>query len=89
VPVSFATDIKVLFRARDISCMSAYGVLLDDYAYMSDPAPNGGFPDHGNARAVYDHLTGDAAPRMPMGGPYWSEQQISTFNSWMTGGFQP
>jgi hypothetical protein len=36
--VSFATDIKPLFRPVDIAHMSPHGVKLDDYDYMSDPA---------------------------------------------------
>jgi hypothetical protein len=35
--VSFAGDIKPLFRAIDISHMKRYGVELDDYTYMSNP----------------------------------------------------
>jgi hypothetical protein len=35
--VSFASDIKPLFRAIDISHMKPKGVKLDDYTYMSDP----------------------------------------------------
>ena len=35
--VSFAADIKPLFRAIDVSHMKPYGVKLDDYNYMSDP----------------------------------------------------
>lgn len=32
---SFATDIKPLFRPIDVAHMKPFGVLLDDYAYMS------------------------------------------------------
>jgi hypothetical protein len=35
--VSFAADIRPLFRAIDISHMKPHGVELDDYAYMSNP----------------------------------------------------
>jgi hypothetical protein len=31
--VSFARDIKPLFRAVDVSHMKSYGVKLDDYTY--------------------------------------------------------
>lgn len=86
--VSFANDILVLFRPHDITCMASHGVSLDDYDYMSDPQPRDAFADHGNARDVYDRLTGVATPRMPMGGPYWTADMLSTFNSWMTDGFQ-
>jgi len=42
-------------RAIDIAHMKGPGVLLDSYAYMSDPA---------NAQPVLDSLTG-APPHMP------------------------
>ena len=35
--VSFAADIKPLFRDIDISHMKSFGVELDDYTYMSNP----------------------------------------------------
>lgn len=35
--ISFAADIKPLFRAIDISHMKRLGVALDDYSYMSNP----------------------------------------------------
>jgi len=74
-PVSFQRDILPLFRQEDIDCMAGYGVPLNDYSFMSQPA---------NAQNVYDHLTGAAQPQMPMGGPYWSPAQLSLFNTWMT-----
>jgi len=89
MPVSFATDIRPLFTAHDISCMSRRRVKLDDYGYMSTPAGNDGFPDHAHARDVFAHLTGDSPPRMPIGGPYWSDAHIDLFKQWMADGFQP
>ncbi len=74
-PVSFQNDILPLFRPQDISCMAGMGVMLSDYNYMSQSD---------NAKAVYDHLTGIAQPRMPLGGPYWSAEQLALYNSWMT-----
>ena len=35
--VSFARDIRPLFRAVDISHMARHGIKLDDYTFMSDP----------------------------------------------------
>ncbi len=35
--VSFAADIKPLFRAIDISHMKRFNVELDNYTYMSNP----------------------------------------------------
>jgi hypothetical protein len=81
-PISFERDIKPLFRENDIACMSSMGVLLDDYAFMSNPD---------NAKNVLDHLTGDTQPQMPLGGPFWSDAQIALFKSWIneTPPFQP
>jgi hypothetical protein len=80
--VSFENDILPLFRPQDIACMSGRGVLLDDFAYMSQPA---------NARAVYKALTGATQPQMPLGGPFWTPVQLALFNTWMTENppFQP
>lgn len=84
MPVSFANDIKPLFRPVDIAHMKPFGVDLDLYDYMSNPA--GG---HANATAVFDFLTGTRAPRMPPGGPYWSQPQLDLYQQWMADGFQP
>lgn len=86
--VSFAADILPLFRAKDMQCMAAQGVQLSDYGYMSDAVGNGQYPDHANARHVFDRLSGRETPRMPSGGPYWSQPQLDRFQAWMDGGFQ-
>jgi hypothetical protein len=54
---------------------------------MSDLTGDGTYPDHANARDVYDHLTGVTAPQMPMGGPFWSSDQLKLFEQWMADGF--
>ena len=77
---SFQNDILPLFRQVDISHMKPMGVLLDKYTYMSTPA---------NAQNVYNYLTGDSKPQMPMGGPFWTTAQLQLFQNWMTGGYQP
>jgi hypothetical protein len=79
-PVSFAKDIKPLFRAVDIQHMKPHGVFLDDYAYMSDATDN-----HGNAQGVYDQLSSQS---MPPGGPFWTTAQLTLFSNWMQGGYQ-
>lgn len=71
---SFKTEILPLFRDEDIDCMSAFGVELDNYEWMSKP-------DHANN--VYLRLTGDRQPRMPEGGPYWSEGQLKKLYDWI------
>ena len=78
--ISFARDIRPLFRPVDIQHMSPMGVLLDDYAYMSDPQ---------NAKVVYEFLNGERQPQMPIGGPFWSEEQLQLFSDWMTAGRRP
>jgi hypothetical protein len=84
VSISFSKDILPLFRSQDISCMKPRGVKLDDFDYMSDPAGDDTYPDHANAHAVYDHLTGTVQPRMPLGGHYWTQVQLDLYNNWMT-----
>jgi hypothetical protein len=87
--VSFAAQIAPLFRNQDVFCMNPLAVRLKDYAYMSDGAGDGTYADHANARHVYARLTGDETPRMPAGGPFWSQAQLQLFDDWMDGGFQP
>ena len=79
--VSFERDIKPMFRQIDIDHMKRAGVLLDDYAYMSDPSG-----DHANAQSVEDRLTNQT---MPPGGPYWSNQQLTLYTQWRSDGYQP
>jgi hypothetical protein len=80
--VSFAADIKPLFRAVDISHMKKHNVDLDDYTYMSNPD---------NANAVLETLSphGAEPPSMPPGGPYWTAQQLALFVQWQNDGYQP
>jgi hypothetical protein len=82
--VSFATDIRPMFRAVDINCMTMHAVFLDDYSYMSDPA--GG---HSKAERVRDFLTGVQTPRMPKDGPYWTQEMLDLFSKWMSDGYRP
>jgi hypothetical protein len=80
--VSFAADIKPLFRAIDISHMKPLGVELDDYAYMSNPD---------NADTVLAALSphNGEPPSMPPGGPYWTADQLALFVQWQKDGYQP
>ena len=79
-PISFAKDIRPLFRPVDIEHMTALEVPLDDYAFMSDPA---------NAQSVLEYLNGTQQPQMPPGGPYWTEDQLNLYSAWMSGGRRP
>jgi hypothetical protein len=72
--LSFATDIRPLFRDEDITCMDGSGVHLDDFAWMSIPT---------NARSVYDQVaTGAMPPDEP-----WSSDHVSLFKKWMDAGY--
>ena len=75
--VSFERDIKPLFREIDLDHMGPMGVPLDDYEYMSEPS---------NAQSVYEYLTGDQEPRMPIGGPYWTQEQLELYSRWLEAG---
>jgi hypothetical protein len=80
--VSFAGDIRPLFRAIDISHMKSYGIMLDDYTFMSKPDI---------ANKVLGTLSPheDDPPSMPPGGPYWTENQLALFAQWQKDGYQP
>jgi len=77
--VSFANDIKPLFREIDVKHMKVHGIPLDEYAYMSDPA---------NANSVLQTVEGNP-PSMPPGGPYWTAEQVALYKKWMAEGYQP
>lgn len=80
--ISFAADIKPLFRAVDIAHMKRFGVELDDYRYMSNP---------NNANRVLANVSphNDQPPSMPPGGPYWTAAQLGLFAEWQKDGYQP
>ncbi len=80
--ISFAADIKPLFRSVDISHMKSYGVQLDDYTYMSNPS---------NANSVLANLSphDGELPSMPPGGPYWTPAQLELFVRWQKDGYPP
>ena len=80
--VSFARDIRLLFRAVDVEHMKVHGVILDDYTFMSDA-------DNANKvlGALFAH-DGDPPP-MPPGGPYWTADQLALFAQWQKDGYLP
>jgi hypothetical protein len=71
--LSFATDIRLLFRDGDIECMEPSGVKLDDPAWMCVPA---------NAQSVYEQVS---AGTMPPDAP-WPPDRVSLFKKWMDEG---
>jgi hypothetical protein len=80
--VSFAADIKPLFRAVDVSHMKRFNVELDNYTFMSNP---------NNATQVFAAISphDGEPPTMPPGGPYWTESQLTLFAQWQKDGYQP
>jgi len=86
VTAAYTTDIKPKFRALDTGCMGSRRVpiKLDDIDWMCDPTARFDFPDHGNARHVFDRLSDGS---MPMDGP-WPADWIATYQQWIDGGFQ-
>jgi len=80
--VSFAGDIKPLFRVIDVSHMKSYGVKLDDYTFMSNPD---------NANQVLATLSPQDGepPSMPPGGPYWTPDKLALFAQWQKDGYRP
>jgi hypothetical protein len=71
--LSFATDIRPLFRDGDIECMKPGGVDLDDPAWMCVPV---------NAQSVYSSVSGGS---MPPDEP-WPADRVSLFKRWMDAG---
>jgi hypothetical protein len=82
---TYAADIRPLFRGQDLACMVPHGILLNQAAWMCEPAPQFGYEDHGNARLVQERLASGA---MPPDAP-WAADQLATYQRWMDDGFQP
>ena len=72
--VSFATDIRPLFREGDVECMSAAGVHLDDFAWMRVPA---------NAQSVFDAVSSGT---MPPDAP-WPKEHLALLQEWIDAGY--
>jgi hypothetical protein len=71
--LSFAKDIRPLFREGDVKCMSGAGVHLDDPAWMRVAA---------NAQAVYGSVsTGSMPPDAP-----WPAERVKIFKAWIDEG---
>ena len=73
--LSFAADIRPLFRSHDIHSMKEYkGIDLSSYEDVKK-----------HAQAIYGRLS---AKNMPCDGP-WSDNQVQKFKAWMEGGMEP
>ena len=79
VAVSFARDIRPLFTDMDIAHMRNFGVLLDDFGYMRDPA---------HAQSVFNSVSTGAMPPSSSGEPSWTPESVQLFEDWMTGGYE-
>lgn len=82
---TYAVDIRPKFRAQDVACMTPRHMLIGESDWMCDAAAGFGFPDHGNARHVFQRISNGSMP--PDG--RWSQAWMDTYQGWMTGGFQP
>jgi hypothetical protein len=71
--LSFATDIRPLFREGDVRCMKNVRVALDDPAWMCVTA---------NAQMVYGAVSGGT---MPPDEP-WLAERVALFKRWMDAG---
>ena len=71
--ISFATDIRPLFREEDIDCMKSMGIDLGDSAWMCVPT---------NAQSVYGVV---ADGSMPPDEP-WPADRVGLFKQWMDAG---
>jgi len=77
VPVralSFAADIRPLFRSYDIESMKPIGIDLSSYKDVGE-----------NAQSIYMRLS---AKEMPCDKP-WSDGSVQTFKDWMESGMGP
>ncbi len=74
--VSFASDIRPLFRRIDVDHMRPLNVFLDDYEYMSKKE---------NAILVRDFISGDKQPQMPPDAP-WPQDRIDLLSRWIDSG---
>jgi hypothetical protein len=77
--VSFAQDILPLFTEMDIAHMKGFGVLLDNFDYMTDPA---------HAQKVLDAVSARAMPPSSSGEPPWSPDSVQLFRDWIAAGYQ-
>jgi hypothetical protein len=80
---TYYQDILPLFTPLDIECMRGLEVYLASYKFMTEP---------GNANRILRKLKpqaeGQESKRMPLGGPYWSQDSLDLFEQWMKTGMQ-
>ena len=74
MPLSFTTDIRRLFRDRDVDAMKEYTLDLSSYEDVK-----------AQASEIYERLEEGT---MPCDAP-WPEEQVSLFKQWMEDGMLP
>jgi hypothetical protein len=75
MPLSFATDIRPLFReSPDIDAMKSFGLDLSSYADVKT-----------HAEAIHSRLQDGS---MPCDGE-WPSEQVAKFKQWMDDGMMP
>jgi hypothetical protein len=74
VPLSFTTDIRQLFRQRDVDVMKEYTLDLSSYADVK-----------AQASEIYERLENGT---MPCDEP-WPEERVRLFKQWMEDGMLP
>ncbi len=72
--LSFAADIRRLFRPYDVESMKPAGLDLSSYEEVKK-----------RAQAIYARLS---SKQMPCDGP-WSDSQMQKFKEWMESGMEP
>lgn len=77
--VSFAHDIRPLFTDMDVAHMKDFGVRLDDFDYMRDPA---------HAQNVLNAVSSGTMPPRRSGEPGWSTEGVQLFQEWIADGYQ-
>lgn len=71
--LSFAADIRPLFREEDIECMQGMGIDLGETAWMCVPE---------NAQSVYERVADGSMPPDDA----WPAEKVSLFKRWMDAG---
>ena len=73
-PLSFAAEIRPLFRQFDVDSMRSWGIDLSDYGDVKR-----------NAMQIYFRLSAKSMPCDQA----WSDNDLNTFKHWIDSGMQP
>ncbi len=89
--VSFTADVLPILQLNCTACHPPFGNLdLQTYAGTLAGGQNGVVvvPGDPNGSLIMKRLTGQIPPQMPLGGPYLSQQDLSTISTWISQGAQ-